>query len=49
MDQQLSVINTAIVFSSTTNDFLNCDMHLEKKGGAEIVVNFACIFDDAVK
>lgn len=31
MGQQLSVINTAVVFPSTTNDYLNCEMWVWKK------------------
>lgn len=46
MDQQLGVINTAVVFSSTTNKFFKLwSVALEKKkGGAETVVNAAYIF-----
>lgn len=44
MDRLFSIINTAVVFLTITNDLLLWNAGLEEKGGAEIIVNIVYIF-----
>lgn len=44
MDWLFSIINTAVVFLTITNDLLLWNAGLEEKGGAEIIVNIVYIF-----